>query len=324
MITREKMERHQVWIYIVVLIVAAIIGLLAKRAVHILDQPILVSSIIAVLMYGMFTQIPFPSIRQSLTNRHFLAAILVANYIAVPLVVWLLCRLLPQETPLLLGVYLVLLTPCIDYVIVFTHLGRGNEKLILLSTPVLFVTQMILLPLYLWLFLGAEAMKFVEPAPFIEAFLIIIIVPLLVAITMQWLSQRNGTCQTWLDHSAWLPVPFMALTLFIIVASQIGKLTAHWNIILTVVPVYITFMLIMPWIARLIATFFRLDIASGRALIFSSGTRNSLVVLPLALALPGEWSVIVAAIIVTQTIVELVGELVYVRLVPGWILRDKK
>ncbi len=323
MLTREKMEEHQIGLYILILIVAAIIGLFATPTVHTLDHPVFISSVIAVLMYGMFTQIPFASIRQSFLNRRFLAAILVANYVAVPIVVWLLSRLLPQEMPILLGVYLVLLTPCIDYVIVFTYLGRGNEKLMLLSTPVLFVTQMCLLPLYLWVFLGPQAMRTIDPFPFIEAFLIIIIAPLVVAILVQSLARRHQSFQIGLSFSAWLPVPFMALTLFTIVATQISKLTSHWSLIVAVVPVYILFMLIMPWIARWIATLFKLDVASGRALIFSSSTRNSLVVLPLALALPGEWSMIVSAIIVTQTIVELAGELIYVRLVPALILRDR-
>ncbi|MFD1887791.1 arsenic resistance protein [Paenibacillus wenxiniae] len=324
MLTREQMEQHQVGLYIIILIAAAITGLFAKQIVPILNHPALLSSIIAVLMYGMFTQIPFASIRQSFVNGRFLTAILIANYIAVPVVVWLLSHLLPQEMPVLLGVYMVLLTPCIDYVIVFTYLGRGNEKLMLLSTPLLFMTQMILLPLYLWLFLGPEAMKIVDPQPFIEAFLIIIVTPLVVAIGVQSLSRRYQPFQMGLSFSAWLPVPLMALTLFTIISSQIGKLTAHWDVILAVIPVYIAFMLIMPWVARSIAVWFKLDVASGRTLIFSSGTRNSLVVLPLALALPGEWSMIVAAIIVTQTIVEIVGELVYIRLVPALILRDRQ
>ncbi|WP_342473238.1 hypothetical protein MHH70_00230 [Metasolibacillus sp. FSL H7-0170] len=34
-------------------------------------------------------------------------------------------------------------------------------------------------------------------------------------------------------------------------------------------------------------------------------------------------SLIVGALIVTQTIVELVGELVYIKIVPKWILRNK-
>jgi len=322
-LTREKLEQHQIWLYIVSLAVAACLGLFFPELMTTLDNHILISLIIAVLMFGMFTQIPFMSIKESLANRRFIMAILTANYIAVPLVVWLLSQFLPQQSPVLLGVYLVLLAPCIDYVIVFTHLGRGNEKLMLLSTPILFVTQMLLLPVYLLLFMGKQASAIVSPGPFIEAFLIIIVLPLLMAIVLQLISKKSDKGgQQLLDVTAWIPVPLMALTLFVVVSSQISKLYDYWDIIAKVIPVYIAFMLIMPFVTRFIVTWFRLDPASGRAVIFSAGTRNSLVVLPLALALPDDWSTLVAAIIMTQTIVELVGELIYVRLIPNIVLPD--
>ncbi|MGG3279152.1 arsenic resistance protein [Paenibacillus solani] len=323
MITREKLEQNQIWIYVSTLVAAAALGLLYPALMSNLDHQILISVIIGVLMFGMFTQIPFTSIKESLGNRRFIFAILTANYIAVPIIVWLLSQLLPQQSPVLLGVYLVLLTPCIDYVIVFTHLGRGNEKAMLLSTPILFVTQMLLLPAYLWMFMGNKASDIVNPGPFVEAFLTIIVLPLLLAVVLQLFSRkkRNGA-QRLLDVSAWIPVPLMALTLFIIVSSQISKLSVYWDTIILVVPIYIAFMFIMPFISRLIVKWFGLDIRSGRAVIFSAGTRNSLVVLPLALALPENWSTLVAAIIVTQTIVELVGELIYIHVIPNVILRD--
>jgi|SRR5690625_627013 len=109
---------------------------------------------------------------------------------------------------------------------------------------------------------------------------------------------------------------------FVVVASQIGKLSPHIDLILKVIPIYIAFMIIMPVISRFIARLFGLDIQSGRALIFSGATRNSLVVLPLALALPDGVSTLVAALIVTQTIVELMGSLIYIRLIPNLLLRD--
>lgn len=323
MITREKLEQNQIWVYVATLGVAAGLGLLYPGFMSNLDHHILISAVIGILMFGMFTQIPFTSIKESLGNRRFIFAILAANYIAVPIVVWLLSQLLPQQSPVLLGVYLVLLTPCIDYVIVFTHLGRGNEKAILLSTPILFVTQMLLLPVYLWMFMGDKASEVVNPGPFIEAFLTIIVSPLLLAVVLQLFSRKTRSgAQRLLEVSAWIPVPLMALTLFIIVSSQISKLSVYWDVIIRVVPIYIAFMFIMPLVSRLIVKWFGLDIKTGRAVIFSAGTRNSLVVLPLAFALPENWSTLVAAIIVTQTIVELVGELIYVRVVPSVILRD--
>jgi len=323
MFTREKLEQNQIWLFVAALAIAVCLGLFFPERMAILDHQIIISSVIAMLMFGMFTQIPFTSIKESLGNRRFMLAILTSNYIAVPIVVWLLSKFLPQQAPVLLGVYLVLLTPCIDYVIVFTHLGRGNEKLMLLSTPILFVSQMLLLPIYLWIFIGKQASEIVSPGPFIEAFLIIIVLPLLIAIGLQLISRKSvSSGQQLLDASAWIPVPLMALTLFVVVTSQISKLSDYWDIIIKVIPVYIAFMLIMPLVTRFIVKWFRLDVKSGRAVIFSAGTRNSLVVLPLALALPDDWSTLVAAIIITQTIVELAGELIYVRLIPNLVLPD--
>lgn len=321
MISREKLENNQVWLYVIVLIIAAGLGLLAPDSGAKLDATI--SLIIAILMYSMFSQIPFMSLKESISNGRFIWALLTVNYIAVPIVVWLLSKLLPEHPPLLLGVYLVLLTPCIDYVIVFTALGRGNEKLILTSTPILFITQVLLLPLYLLLFIGKDAAEIVEPGPFLEAFLGLIVIPLGLAIILQVFAKKSPVGSTIIDKSAWLPVPFMALTLFVVVASQIGKLSTYVDVIIKVIPIYFAFMVIMPIISKFIAKRFKLDIRSGRALIFSGSTRNSLVVLPLALALPDHLSTLVTAIIVTQTIVELIGEFIYIRLVPNVILREE-
>lgn len=317
MISREKLENNQVFLYVIVLLIAAGVGLLAPYVGERLD--VTISFVIAILMYSMFSQIPFTALKESFANRRFVGALLTVNYVAVPIVVWLLTMLLPEHPPLLLGVYLVLLTPCIDYVIVFTALGRGNEKVMLISTPILFITQMLLLPLYLWLFIGKEASRIVEVAPFLEAFLVLIVIPLVIAITLQLFAEKSQVGDQLIHLSAWLPVPFMALTLFVVVASQIGKLSASFEWIIKVIPIYILFMVIMPILSKFIGKTFKLDSKSGRALVFSGSTRNSLVVLPLALALPENINTLVAAIIVTQTMVEIIGEIIYIRVVPSLI-----
>jgi ACR3 family arsenite efflux pump ArsB len=64
-----------------------------------------------------------------------------------------------------------------------------------------------------------------------------------------------------------------------------------------------------------------LDVGEGRALVFTSVTRNSLVVLPLALALPAGYE-LAPAVVVTQTLVELCGMVVLTRVVPAWLVAD--
>ena len=318
---REQLEENQIWIYALALALGAGLGLWRPPFGEFLE--FLISPVLAIMLYGMFTQIPFLHLREAFANRRFTAALLTVNFIVIPLFVWLLSRLLPQQPPLLLGVYLVLLTPCIDYVIVFTHLGRGNAKLVLASTPLLLLAQMLLLPVYLWLFMGEQAAQIMSAGPFLEAFFVLIVLPLGLALASEFWATRRRTGAVWIEATAWLPVPFMALTLLLVVASQIGRIEQYLPVVIQAVPIYVAFMVIVPFLARLIACAFRLDTQAGRGLIFSAGTRNSLVVLPLALALPDAW-IVVPAVIVTQTLVELVGELFYIRLVPSVVFREDR
>ncbi|GAA0391710.1 arsenic resistance protein [Paenibacillus motobuensis] len=320
MFSRVSLENNQIGVYAVALIVGGTVGLLSPRIGSYLEP--LVSFIIAVLLFGMFCQIHFLKLREALSNRRFIGALLLVNFILVPLLVLALTKLFPQPSPVLIGVFLVLLTPCIDYVIVFTQLGKGNEKLILASTPVLFVVQMIMLPFYLWLFIGAEASKIVRIGPFVEAFVHLIIVPLFFALAIQFLARKNAGGVKILNFTAWLPVPLMALVLFMVIGSQMNRVVKEFNVIIAVIPIYILFHIVSPLISRIISSVFSLGPSDGRALIFSGGSRNSLVVLPLALTLPGEMATIAASVVVTQTIIELIAELLYIYIVPNIIYRD--
>ena len=60
---------------------------------------------------------------------------------------------------------------------------------------------------------------------------------------------------------------------------------------------------------------FRLPAESGRTLAFSFATRNSFVVLPLALALPASFEIAVV-VIVFQSLVELFGMMFYLWWLP--------
>lgn len=117
-------------------------------------------------------------------------------------------------------------------------------------------------------------------------------------------------------------MPLMALVLMTVMASQIGKAYSDFEIIAGVIPIYVLFLLITPIVSQIIARAFKLDKRAGRALIFSVGTRNSLVVLPLAFSLPEGWATLVTAVIVTQTIVELIGELFYIKFIPKLMMKD--
>ena len=110
-------------------------------------------------------------------------------------------------------------------------------------------------------------------------------------------------------------VPLMMATLAVVVGSQIAAVGDQVTALLRVVPLYVVFVVIAVAVGLAAGRVARLDIPATRALMFSVPTRNSLVVLPLALALPAELSVAPLAV-VTQTLIELVAMVVLVRLVP--------
>ena len=310
---RDKIEHNQVSIYAITIIIAIVIGLMFP-AIHILNDGLPLA--LGILMYSMFLQIPFADLKASFGHRKFMLALLISNYIVVPLLVYVLIQFLPNQPAIIFAVLLVLLTPCIDYVIVFTQIGKGDAKLMLASTPLLFITQILLLPFYIWLMMGKGFLSSLSILPFVESFLFLIVIPFIAAILVQTLSTKNTILNLTHQISNWLPVPFMAIVLFIIIASQITPIALHYEQIIQVIPIYIAFMIIMFPLNLLVGKLFKLTSESKRTLIFNAGTRNSLAVLPFALALPIDMILITTSIIVTQTIVELIGELVYVKLTP--------
>ncbi len=310
---RETLERYQIAVYAVALVVGVWIGL--SHEYFSLQLGKLISPVIAIMLFGMFSQIPFLKLREAFANKSFMVALMGLNFVIVPATVWILSLFLPAYPPLLLGVYLVLLTPCVDYVIVFTHLGRGNARLVLASTPILLMAQMIFLPLYLSLFMGRQVAATMRAGPFVEAFLVLIVLPLSLAFLAEYWAKYRKAGRAVVGAAAWLPVPFMAITLLLVVASQAGKIAEYQQTVIYAVPVFMAFMVVVPFFAVASARLVKLDVPASRSLAFSGGIRNSLVVLPLALALPQEWAV-TSAVIVTQTLVELVGALIYIRVIP--------
>lgn len=118
-------------------------------------------------------------------------------------------------------------------------------------------------------------------------------------------------------------VPLMAATLLVVVASQVPKLGNSLGDVAAVIPFYVAFLIVMAFAGKAVAHLFHLDAPSGRAIVFTGETRNSLVVLPLALALPDSLAV-AAVVVVTQTLVEVLGMVTYVRLVPRLVPADDK
>ncbi|MDY0946239.1 bile acid:sodium symporter [Frigoribacterium sp. CFBP9039] len=302
------LERHQIGLYLAAIVAAGLVGLTVPAA-HTLE--VAIEPVLALLLFATFLGVPFATIRRALRDGRFLVAIGVLNFVVVPVVAFGLSRFVDDEPALLFGVLLVLLSPCIDYVIVFAGLAGGASARLLAAAPVLMLAQILLLPLYLLLMIGPDGVAVVEIGPFARAFVVLIAVPLAAAAAVQAVARR---------HRAGVAIErtmlaLMTATLFLVVASQAGAVGASFGRLLVLVPIYAGFVVVMVALGVGAGRVFRFDPPATRALVFSGTTRNSLVVLPLALALPASMS-LAPVVVVTQTLVELVGMVVLVRVVP--------
>lgn len=314
------MEQKQIPLYLAAILVGVLGGSISPSLAP--DLAITVTPLLGLLLFATFLGIPFIEVGRAFRDTRFFASMLVLNFVVVPLVVWGLSRFVAGDQALLLGVLLVLLTPCVDYVIVFTGLASGAKDRLLAATPLLMLLQIVLLPVYLLLFAGPGAVALIEVDPFVEAFLILIVIPLTLAGIVQALAKKYLAARAMQRLMHALMVPLVMATLAVVIGSQISGIGNRIGQLITVVPLYVAFLVVMLFIGLFVGRVARLDVPRTRALVFSGATRNSLVVLPLALALPASLS-IVPLVVVTQTLVELVGMILFVRLVPRLTTRRR-
>lgn len=311
--TRQTLEKLQVLVYFAAIACGLTVGLLLPGqagALRVLLWPVL-----ALLLYATFTQVPLVHLRQVASDLRFVKPAVFGNFLLIPLIVWGIMQFLPGEPAIRLGVLLVLLVPCTDWFIAFTHLGGGDTKHAIAFAPISLLLQMVLLPFYLWLFLGETFAVTVARQEMIVAFAGLIALPLLGAfVTEKWI-EKTPRRAVWLDRLAWLPVPLLGLVVFIIAATQVNLVAGSLSILGQLLLLFVGFLVLAGLLARVLAHVFGLTPLQGRVLAFSFGTRNSFVVLPLALALPPSYELAVVAI-VFQSLVELVGMVVYLWWVP--------
>jgi ACR3 family arsenite efflux pump ArsB len=190
-----------------------------------------------------------------------------------------------------------------------------RTRLLLAATPALLLLQMLLLPVYLRLLLDGDASSLVRPGPFIHAFLWLIAIPLVLAGAVQLWARRTTSGVRAAAALGLFPVPVTAIVLFLVLASVMPRIGEAGAAALAAAPIYVAYAIVAPVIGWLVARSLHLEPSAIRAVSFSAATRNSLVVLPLAFAVPGGVPML-PAVIVTQTIIELVSELLYVRWIP--------
>lgn len=311
--TRATLERQQIWIYLAAILCGLLLGVAMEDGAEIFEAPLW--PVLGLLLFSTFAQVPFIHLRAALKDRRFMSVALLGNFVAVPIIVWGLVWFLPDDPAIRLGVLLVLLVPCTDWFITFSHLSGGDTGRAIAVTPMNLLLQIALLPIYLWLFMGQSFVEILAAGPIVTAFVTLILIPLAAAWALEWWSVRHPAGEVMIDRLSWAPVPLLAIVVFLIAASQVESVLAALPVLGNVAVVFIAYLIAALLVGLAMSRMFKLSDRSARVLIFALGTRNSFVVLPLALALSADWAV-VGVVIVFQSLIELLGIIAYLRVLP--------
>ncbi|MGY6497618.1 MAG: arsenic resistance protein [Microcella sp.] len=325
-----RLERLQLLVYLAAIAAGLALGSLAPQAGAAVG--VLVLPVLAALLLVTFLGVPLSSIPAAFRDARFLLTALIANFVVVPLLVAGLVLLVPDEvagvdgTLVVLGVVLVLVVPCTDWFLTFTQLAGGDTARAVALTPVTLLLQLALLPVYVALIAGGGVATRFDAEQLVVPVLVVLVLPLLVAAAVQvvaaWAGRdARGHARTSarvarvLAAAARLPVPLLAVVLLLVAASEVPAVLDAAPLLPLLVGVFLLYLVAAVLVGVAAGRLARLPHATARTLVMSLATRNSFVVLPIALAVP-EGAGVVAVVVVTQTLVELIGVTVLVRLLP--------
>jgi ACR3 family arsenite efflux pump ArsB len=85
---RLTLERRQVWIYLAAIAAGLIAGSAWPSLARMFEA--LLWPALALLLYVTFVQVPLLHLREALVDHRFISAVLVGNFVVLPLLVFLL------------------------------------------------------------------------------------------------------------------------------------------------------------------------------------------------------------------------------------------
>lgn len=273
---------------------------------------VLVTPILVALLFATFLTLPLTTLR---IDVRFTALVLGVNFLVVPLLVAALTLPVRGDLRFFVPVLIVLLSPCVDYVVSFTGLAGGARNKLLGLTPIMLLGQMLLLPGYLRICLGEDAPQVVAPGPFLNALVWMLLIPVVGAFIVQVLAGRSAPAQRVARLADEIMVPLMMLTLFVVVAAYAGQVTQHLSELALTLGIYVLFAVVMNLVGVVASKLAGFTYRDGVAVTFAVTTRNSLIVLPFILAL-GEGYEIAPVVVVAQTLIELCVMVVMVKMYP--------
>lgn len=260
---------------------AVILGLLFSN-VEIFRRisPSLITIFLSLMLFALFLEIPIKDIKNSFSNSKFTTTSIVINFIWTPLFGYFLGKLfLNGHIDLLIGFFMLILTPCTDWYLVFTKMSKGNVALSLSILPINLVLQLILLPVYLWIFFSSS--NTLALADLINSLITYIIIPFVLANIVKYLLKNRSFKEKIISYFSSCQLLFLCIAIFGLFNCEANSLINNLDIIWILFIPIILFFTINTLLDYIISRSLKFSYEEYASLTFTTLARNS----PLALAI---------------------------------------
>lgn len=281
----------------IILIIAIAMGLILSN-IDLLANNIgnLTSLFLCLMLYGLFLEIPLKDLKKSFKNLKFTSVSIIINFIWTPLFGYFLGNLfLNGNIDIFIGFFMLILTPCTDWYLIFTKMAKGDLNLSLSLLPINLILQIILLPIYLIIFFSSNnSMNYIDLG---YSLLIVIVIPFVLAQITKLILNNDQEEKLSSSFSKY-QIVFLALAVFAIFNSEGNLLFKNLNSVLTIFIPLIIFFATNTIIDLLLSEKINFTYEEYASLTMTTLARNS----PLALAIainsfPGRELIAIALVI---------------------------
>jgi ACR3 family arsenite efflux pump ArsB len=286
----EKLEPMIIFCAVLAGLIFSNLGIMSLNA-----SP-LITVFLCLMLYGVFLEIPLNEIKNGFKNLKFTTTSLIINFLWTPLFGYFLGSIFFKATPdMFIGFFMLILTPCTDWYLVFTKMAKGDLTLSLSILPMNLIIQIVLLPIYLLLFFSnANSMNYAELA---YSILVVIVIPF-AAAQMTKILLNDSLKEKAVSLFSNLELAFLALAVFSIFASQGKLLLENLDSVMTIFVPLILFFASNATIDLLLSEKINFTYTEYASLTMTTLARNS----PLALAIaintfPGHELIAIALVI---------------------------
>lgn len=265
----------------------------------------LVSAGVLVLIYLVMLGLDLNRVAAAFAERRFLAIAVGLNFIVNPLLAWALGAVFLGDQPdLRVGLILFLVTPCIGWYLIFAEMAGGDAGLGVSLLGLNLILQVLLLPLYLFVFAGEAAG--IDLTSVVGSVLLFLVFPAIAAVATRRVLERSPIG---LDDvqgvigKAQLKTAALVVVIAAMFASQADVIFDNPNVVFTLIAPMVAFFAIAFTVAVSAGRVAGLPYDQTALLVFTTTSRNSEA--SLAIAATAFASPLVALTVVIGPVIEL-------------------